>query len=64
MSNPLFQDMNKSAFAAEFERLCRTFKGDPKAEVENLLKTGQMSQEQFNQLQYMATQIQKALPRK
>ena len=37
------------------------FKGDPKQEVQNLLNSGQMSQQQYNQLQGMATQFQNLL---
>lgn len=63
MANPLFNQMNNNIFA-EFKNFCASFKGDPKAEVERLLQTGQMSQEQFNQLQAMATQFQRMLPRR
>ena len=35
-----------------------SFQGDPKAEVEKLLQSGKMSQQQLNQLQTMAKQIQ------
>lgn len=36
----------------------QNFRGDPKAEVERLLQSGAMTQEQLNQLQSMARQIQ------
>lgn len=62
MANPLFNQMNNNIIT-EFKRFCDSFKGDPKAEVERLLQTGQMTQEQFNQLQAMAMQLQKILPR-
>lgn len=36
----------------------QTFQGNPKQQVQQLLNSGKMSQEQFNQLSQMATQIQ------
>ena len=38
------------------------FQGNPKAEVQKLLQSGKMSQEQLNQLQAMAQQFQQFLP--
>lgn len=42
----------------QFQQFKQTFTGDPKAEVERLVQSGQMSQEQLNQLQMMAKQFQ------
>lgn len=39
----------------------QSFNGDPKAQVQQLLNSGRMSQSQYNQLSQMATQIQKML---
>lgn len=64
MSNPLFNQMHQSGIVAEFERFCANFKGDPKAEVERLLASGEMTQQQFNQIQAMATQLQRLLPKR
>ena len=38
----------------QFQQFRQTFQGDPKAEVEKLLQSGKMSQQQLNQLQQMA----------
>ena len=46
MSNPLFKE---------------NFKGDPKAEVQKMLQSGQISQQQLNQVQQMAGQFQNLL---
>lgn len=35
-----------------------TFKGDPKQQVQQLLNSGRMTQDQFNKLKQMADQIQ------
>ena len=45
-----------SNFMSEFQRLQQTVK-NPRAEVERLLQTGQMSQSQFNQFSQIAQQI-------
>lgn len=41
-----------------FKQYADSFRGDPKQEVERLMREGKMSQAQFNQLQQMATQFQ------
>ena len=40
-----------------FNEFRSMFRGDPKSKVEELLRTGQMSQAQFNQLQGLARQF-------
>lgn len=42
----------------QFQQFKQTFQGDPKAEVEKLLQSGKMSQQQLNQLQQMAKMFQ------
>ena len=42
----------------QFQQFEQTFQGDPKAEVEKLLQSGKMSQQQLNQLQQMAKMFQ------
>lgn len=41
-----------------FQQFKQSFQGDPKAEVEKLLQSGKMSQQQLNQLQQMAKMFQ------
>ena len=50
--NRLFQMMQ------QFQNFRKTFQGDPKQKVQELLNTGKMSQDQFTQLQKMAQQFQ------
>ena len=63
MANPLFnalngQQMNPMAqLVADAKRLQQTMTGNPKQMVENLVKSGQMSQDQFNQYAQIANQI-------
>lgn len=64
MSNPLYgqfggQQTNNNGFSnfmSEFQRLQQTVK-NPRAEVERLLNTGAMSQQDFNRLGQMANQM-------
>lgn len=41
----------------QFQQFKANFKGDPRAEVEKLLQSGAMSQQELNQLQGMAQQF-------
>lgn len=43
---------------SQFNQFKQNFRGDPKAQVQQLLDSGQMSQMQFNKLSQMATQMQ------
>ncbi len=43
---------------AQFNKFRSSFNGDPRQEVQKLLQSGQMSQQQFNQLSQAATQFQ------
>lgn len=62
MANPLFnqfgnnQNNPMSQFMSDFNRLRQTI-SNPKQMVESLLQSGQMSQNQFNELSQMANQI-------
>ena len=42
----------------QFQQFKANFHGDPKAEVEKLLQSGRLNQQQLNQLQEMAKQFQ------
>ncbi len=71
MANPFFKAMGGGQMLGpmgQFQRLMQqfnqfraTFQGDPKAEVEKLLQSGKMSQQQLNQLQAMAKQFESFL---
>lgn len=58
MANPIFNQFNgMGKFMEDFKSFKESFKGDPKEEVEKLMKSGQMSQQQFNSLAQQANQI-------
>lgn len=48
---------------AQAQDLQKTFNGNPKEEVERLLNSGQMSQDQFNKFAQMANQIRAMMPK-
>lgn len=71
MSNPLFNALGGGKMPGamgqfqqimhQFQQFRQNFQGDPKQEVQNLLQSGKMSQQQLNQLQAMAQQFQRFL---
>ena len=69
MSNPLFnalgggmpQGNGPMQMMQQFMQFKQNFKGDPKAEVEKMLQSGKISQQQLNQVQQMAGQFQHTL---
>lgn len=69
MSNPLFnalgggmpQGNGPMQMIQQFMQFKQNFKGDPKAEVEKMLQSGKISQQQLNQVQQMARQFQHML---
>ena len=61
MASPIFSLMgnsNNTNMIKKFMEFKRTFQGDPKQEVQNLLNSGRMTQEQYNQLSNMASNFQ------
>lgn len=73
MSNPLFNMLggmmpqlpgpmgDVMRMKSEFDKFRAGFSGDARQEVQKLLNSGQMSQQQFNQLQAMAQQFSQFL---
>lgn len=74
MANPLFNALGGGKASSmpgpmgqfgqmmrQFQQFKANFQGDPKQEVQKLLQSGQMSQDQLNWLQAMAQQFQQFL---
>ena len=69
MSNPLFNALGGGIppgngpmqMIEQFMQFKQNFKGDPKAEVQKMLQSGKISQQQLNQVQQMAGQFQNLL---
>lgn len=69
MSNPLFNALggnrlpapfgNMNNLLQQFQQFRQSFRGDPRQQVQELLNSGRMTQQQYSQLQQMAQQIQK-----
>lgn len=59
MNNPVYQMLNSNSLMNKFEAFKSNFQGDPKDEVQRLLDSGRMSQEQFNRLAEQATELHK-----
>ena len=60
MSNPLFQALNKSQnnMMCDFQRFMQQMQGkNPNEEINKLLQSGRISQQQLNQAQQMAQQF-------
>lgn len=62
MNNPFFGALGGGngfmRMMQQFQQFKANFHGDPKAEVEKLLQSGKLNQQQLNQLQQMAKQFQ------
>ena len=73
MPNPLFQMFgnamqntpfgNMMNMVSQFNQFRNQFQGDPRQQVQELLNSGKMSQDQFNSLQQMAMQFRQFLGR-
>lgn len=71
MPNPLFQALGGGQMSGQmgqfqnmvqrFQQFKQSFQGDPKAEVEKLVQSGKISQQQLNQLQQLAVQFRQLL---
>lgn len=70
MANPLFQALGGQIpgpmgqfqrMMQQFQQFKAGFQGDPQQEVQKLLQSGKMSQQQLNQLQAMAKQFESFL---
>lgn len=58
--NNLYQKLNPMANMMErFQKFKQTYQGDPKAQVQQMLNSGRISQEQFNKASQMANQMMK-----
>lgn len=61
--NPLYKQLNVNPMMEGFNRFKDSLNCDPKQKVMELLQSGQMSQQQFDQLQKQAQQFMSLLGR-
>ncbi len=59
--NPLFQQMQGNGLIERLKQFQQMFKGNPQQQVQQLLNSGRVSQEQYNRAVQMANQLQKML---
>ena len=52
---------NMASLITQFNQFRNNFQGDPKAQVQEMLNSGKITQEQFNQVAQLATQFQKMI---
>lgn len=65
MSNPLFNmignQLPNNNLIQQFNQFKQTFKGDPKEQVQRMLNSGQITQDQYNKAVQMAQAFQQML---
>lgn len=69
MSNPLFNMLGGAGpnlgqmgnLIQQFQQFRQSFRGDPRQQVQQLLNSGRVSQEQYNQAVQMAQQLQRMM---
>ena len=63
--NPLFQQMRpqmpQNNIMQRFMQFCQQFQGDPKAQVQQLLNSGRITQAQYDQAVQTANQLKNML---
>ena len=59
--NPLYNEMqsNNGNMLQRFQQFRQNFKGDPQQQVQQLLNSGKVSQQQYNQAVQIAQQFQR-----
>ena len=64
MSNPLFSMLGNNInnpMIQQFKQFKNNYKGDARQQVQNMLNSGQITQEQYNNAVNMANQLQNIL---
>lgn len=63
MSNPLYNGTNQpqNNMMQRFQQFQKMFKGDPKQQVQQMLNSGRVSQQQYNNAVQMANQFMRMM---
>ena len=65
MPNPLYQmmgqQMPQNGLLQRFQQFQQMFRGDPRQQIQQLLNSGKVSQQQYNSAVQMAQQLQRML---
>ena len=59
--NPIYSQMNNNNLLQRFMQFKQTFRGDPQAQVQQLLNSGKITQDQYNQAVQTAQQLSRML---
>jgi hypothetical protein len=62
MPNPLFDMFGMNPMVQRYMQFRQSFSGDARSQVQNLLNSGRVTQEQYNRAVQMAQQLQQMLP--
>lgn len=65
MSNPLYSTMNNQPnnLIQRFQQFQRMFKGNPQEQIQQLLNSGKVTQDQYNKAVQMANQLSRMIGR-
>lgn len=61
MANPLYGQMNNSNIIQQFMQFKQNFRGNPQAQIQEMLNSGRISQAQYNMAVQKAQQLQQLL---
>lgn len=65
MPNPLYQQMGQqmpmNGFMQRFQQFRQQFQGDPRQQVQQLLNSGKVTQNDYNRAVQMAQQLQRMM---
>lgn len=61
MSNPLFNQMTGNGVLQQFRQFAQGFKGDPRQQIQQMLQSGKITQQQYNEAVQKAQQLQRML---
>ena len=61
MGNPLFNTYGNNNVIQKFMQFKNSYNGDPKQQIQQMLNSGQLTQEQYNQAVEKANQLQMLL---
>lgn len=59
--NPLYQNSQNDNIITRFNRFRQTISGDPQQQVQQLLNSGKVSQDQYNRAVQVANQLRKMM---
>ena len=61
MGNPLFNTYGNNNIIQKFMQFKNSYNGDPKQQIQQMLNSGQLTQEQYNRAVEQANQLQMLL---